>query len=93
MLEPVGQTGFTCATGKRVVFQAKTEPGLPVTFTSMGLGTFVASGLTSVSSAAGADGVARADFEITTGTTGYVQIIAGSPVRAGTIPFLVNVQE
>ena len=93
LLGLVGASGFTCAPGQRVVLQARTEPGFPISFTSMGLGTFVASGLTTVTAAADADGVARADFAITPGTVGYVQITAGSPVRAGTLQFLVHVQE
>ena len=92
-LEPVGPTGFACATGKRVVLQAKTEPGMPVSFTSQGLGTFVATGLTAVTAAADQDGIARTEFAITPGTTGYVQITAGSPVRAGTIQYLITVTE
>ncbi len=90
-LARVGAGGFALAPGGEADLAALTEPGLPVTFTSFGLGAFTGSGLASITVAADADGVATARFRITPGTVGKCLIIAGSPVRAGTISFLVTV--
>lgn len=92
-LEPVGGTGFSVRTGGTVSLQARSEPGQPVSFTSFGLGVFPANGLTAISVETGADGIARAEFQASEGTVGSCKIVAGSPVRANTLSFLVTVSE
>lgn len=93
ILAPKGPTGFSAPTNGEVELVAATDPGMPVTFTSFGLGEFPATGLQSASVAADADGLARAVFRITPGTVGSCVITAGSPARAGTIQFLIAVTE
>jgi hypothetical protein len=65
---------------------------MPVSFSSEGLGQF-ASGSSTITVAADAAGLATAAFTASAGTVGHCHIIAGSPVRAGTISFLVSIQE
>jgi hypothetical protein len=93
LLAVVGATAFSCPVGQSVVLRARTEPGAPLSITSFGLGVFPANGQTSISVQADAEGVASAEFGITTGTAGNVNLTAGSPVRAGTLQFLVHVVE
>ena len=88
-----GGTGFTVAPGSRIVLRVQGEPYMPVTWTSLGLGTFLRTGLTSVSVAADADGHASATWIATPGTIGNVSILAASPTRAGQIAFLVHITE
>ena len=88
-----GGTGFTVAPGSRIVLRVKGEPYMPVTWTSLGLGTFLRTGLTSVSVAADADGHAFATWIATPGTTGNASILAASPTRAGQVAFLVRISE
>ncbi len=92
MLEPVGAMAPTIAPGGSVVLRAKTDPGMPLNFMSSGLGSFD-SGLTSISVAADEQGIAEARFTATRGTVGPCPIIAASPVRGGTIRFLVTVRK
>jgi len=92
-LAPAGATGFSVATGNTAVLSASTEPGMPVTYTSFGLGSFDGSGLHSISVAAGADGIAHASFRVTPGTVGSCLITAGSPVRANTLQFIISIPE
>jgi hypothetical protein len=93
LLAPAGPTSFIVRTGEQATFVARTEPGMPVTFTSFGLGEFTASGLQTVTVAADGAGEARASFRASAGTVGNCLITAGSPVRAGTLQFLVTIPE
>lgn len=92
-LAPVGATGFSVPTNGEATLAARTEPGMPVTFTSFGLGEFPASGLQSISVAADEQGIARAQFHVTPGTVGSCLVTAGSPVRANTLNFLITIPE
>ena len=78
------------STGEEATFTARTQPGMPVTFTSFGLGEFTASGLQTVTVAADDAGDARARFRMSPGTVGNCLITAGCPVRASTLQFLVS---
>lgn len=92
-LAPAGARGFSVPTNGEATLAARTEPGMPVTFTSFGLGEFPASGLQSISVAADEHGVARAQFRVTPGTVGSCLVTAGSPVRANTLNFLITIPE
>lgn len=76
--------------GQSIVLKVKAIPGAPVTFTSFDLGAFE-NQLTSITVQADAEGVAAATFTGTPGTYNDVNILAGSPMTAGQIKFLVNV--
>ncbi len=93
LIAPVGPSGFSVETNAEAVLAARTEPGMPVTFTSTGLGEFPDSGFPSITVAADDAGIARARFRVTPGTVGSCQIIAGSPAVAGTTTFLVSIPE
>lgn len=73
-----------------VVLRARTEPGMPVTFSSSGLGSFE-SGVPTITVAADETGIASARFTATPGTVGACPILAASPVRGGTVRYLVTV--
>lgn len=92
-LQSVGAGSLQVKPGGSVTLQARTAPGMPVSFTSQGLGEFPASGLATVTVPADAAGLAQAEFRASPGTVGTCLIIAGSPVRAGTVSFLVRIQE
>ena len=92
-LTPVGSTGATVRTNEETVLAARTEPGMPVTFTSFGLGMFPMSGQSSVTVAADSEGIARTPFRVTPGTVRNCLIVAGSPVCAGTLQFLIAIPE
>jgi hypothetical protein len=92
-LTSVGAGAFPVKTGGSVELQARTDSGMPVSFTSQGLGLFPASGLSAITVQADADGIATAAFQASPGTVGHCLVIAGSPSRAGTIKFLVTIQE
>lgn len=76
--------------GESVLFKVQVVPGAPVTFTSFDQGAFQ-NQLTSITVAADQQGIARANFTGTGGTTGEVQILAGSPLTSGQAQFLVDV--
>lgn len=92
-LTPVGPSGFSVETNAEATLAARTEPGMPVTFLSFGLGQFPASGLQTVTVAADEQGVARAQFRVTPGTVGSCLITAGSPVVSSNIQFLISIPE
>ena len=50
-------------------------------------------GVVTASAGNHAQGVAAATFQASAGTVGHCLVIAGSPVRAGNVEFLVSVQE
>ncbi|MEM9347930.1 MAG: hypothetical protein AAGB26_15080 [Planctomycetota bacterium] len=64
---------------------------MPVTFTSLDLGRFAGSELTSVTVQADEYGLAEAVFHAPPGTIADVQILAASPVASGQSRFVVNV--
>lgn len=76
--------------GQSVALKVKTAPNAPVTFTSFDLGAFD-NQLTSMTVQADHAGLAKVTFVGTGGTRGEVKILAGSPVTAGQVQFLVQV--
>jgi hypothetical protein len=57
------------------------------------MGRFVDATLPCISVAADADGIASATFIATAGTSGAVQILAGSPLASGQVTVLLDVVE
>ncbi len=92
MLEPVGGTSAQIPQLGSCVLRVRTEPGMPATFTSWGLGSFT-SGMPTITVAADEQGIAEASFTASAGTVGDCPIVCASPVRGGTIRFLVRVSD
>ena len=90
MLSAVGSTAAVIPPGGSTRLRATTAPGMPVTFTSFGLGAF-ANQQASITVAADIDGVATVEFRAPPGTEGPCPIHAASPVRGGILQFLVRV--
>ncbi len=76
--------------GEVVAVQVAAPVGAPVTFTSFDAGQFE-NQLTSITVIADEDGVATARFSGTSGTISDVNILAGSPLAAGNVSFVVDV--
>ncbi|TVR40245.1 MAG: hypothetical protein EA402_13885 [Planctomycetota bacterium] len=91
-LQVLGHRSFVVNQGDVVPLIVRTDPGMPVTFTSFDLGRFQENGLTSITVPANELGYAQADFEAIQGTWNQVRILASSPVRSGQITFTVRVQ-
>ncbi len=89
----IGAGTATLRPGERVRVQVQTDPGAPVSCTSQGLGEFPASGQSAVTVPADAQGVATIEFLASAGTVGHCLLIAGSPVRAGQVQFLITIRE
>ena len=77
--------------GESVRLQVQVTPKSPVAFTSFNLGSFE-NNLTSITVAAGEDGLAEAVFTASRGTIDDIPILAASPETSGQIAFTVNVQ-
>ena len=76
--------------GESVILEAKASPGMPVTFMSPRLGQFD-NLLTTTTVAANDEGVAKANFKVTPGTRGEIEVFASSPVHSGRARFLIKV--
>jgi len=75
----------------KVELAVKVPPNAPVTFTSVGLGAFT-NGRTSITVAAGSDGVARTEFTATRGTVGRAMVFTASPLASGQVRFYVEIE-
>jgi hypothetical protein len=76
--------------GEAVTLEVHVDPLQPVSWYTQAAGEFD-SRLTTYTTAADENGVARATYLATTGTMGLVHIIASSPVHSEQIEFVVNV--
>ena len=76
--------------GESVRLKALAYPSGPVTFTSTDLGAFD-NDLSSITVIANEKGWAAANFTITAGTSGGVNVSAASPLTSGRLAFYVNV--
>jgi hypothetical protein len=76
--------------GEAVTLEVHVDPLQPVSWHTQAAGEFD-SRLTTYTTAADENGVARARYLATTGTMGLVNIIASSPVHSEQIEFVVNV--
>lgn len=92
-LEAVGGTSLVAPTGSVIRLSARTQPHMPVTWTSLGHGAFAATGQASISVAADANGIASAVFRLTEEVSGSVLITAASPVCGNTLSYLIRVAE
>lgn len=89
----IGAGSVTIRPGERARLQVQTDPGMPVSCTSQGLGEFPASGQSAVTVPADAQGVATIEFLASAGTVGHCLLIASSPVRASQVQFLITIRE
>lgn len=77
--------------GGQVELVVRTAPLAPVSFTSLDLGIFAENTLAAITVRADAEGIARAHLQARPGTVGEVSTLAGSPMAAGQIRFLLVV--
>jgi hypothetical protein len=77
--------------GEAVRLSVKATPFAPVSFWSEDLGQFE-NELTSITSVAGEDGIATANFTASGGTIDEVHLLAASPVTSGQVAFIVSVK-
>lgn len=92
VLTPVGTTTVALQPGRSTMLSVRVPAGQPLSWLSGDLGSFQ-NGLVSITTAAGADGVATVVFTATPGTSGRVTILAASPVATGQVRFVVDVQQ
>jgi hypothetical protein len=92
VLDSVEGTMFDMPRKGQLPLRVQAKPGVPVTFYSADLGAW-SNGLSTITVAADAKGVATAVFTATPGTVGDVRIIAGGPLTAGQVQFFINVTE
>lgn len=76
--------------GESVRLRVAVPSGYPVTFASQDLGQFD-NQLSSITVAAGDDGIAEAVYTASGGTIDLVQILAASPMASGQVKFTVDV--
>lgn len=91
-LTALGGTSFQTRQGDRLRLSARTQPGMPVTWTTLGFGEFASTGQGTVTVAADASGVAHAEFRCTNDVVGAISIQAASPVCGNAISYLIYVQ-
>ncbi|HYE04513.1 MAG TPA: hypothetical protein VEL07_03230 [Planctomycetota bacterium] len=90
-LKTVGASHRRIRTGATVRLLVSAPPGAPVSWTSFDCGRFADNGVTAITTAADADGIASVTFEATPGTTGDVDILAGSPLASGQLHLVVEI--
>jgi hypothetical protein len=76
--------------GETVVLEAKVSEDHPVTFYSNRLGMFQ-NKLPTITVAPDSNGIARAEFLVSAGTQGDIEVFAASPMHSGRARFLINV--
>ena len=77
--------------GEAIELVVRTAASAPVSFTSLDLGIFVENTLAAISVQADAQGIARVHLRAAPGTVGEVSTLAGSPLAAGQVRFLMVV--
>jgi hypothetical protein len=90
-LAPVGDRLTRITQGQTTKLRVRAPAGSPVSFTSFDTGRFE-NLLTAITVPANAQGIAEVTFEATPGTIEDVNILAGSPMAASQVKFVVNVQ-
>jgi len=91
-LTALGGTSFQARQGDRLRLSARTLPGMPVTWTTLGFGEFASTGQGTVTVAADASGVAHTEFRCTNDVVGAISIQAASPVCGNSISYLIVIQ-
>ncbi|MBE7461894.1 MAG: hypothetical protein HS116_00245 [Planctomycetes bacterium] len=87
-----GDRFIRLAPGASTKLTVKAPPRAPVSFTSLDMGSFAESKLNSVTVRADEQGVATANFVASAGTTGDVNILAGSPLASGQVKYKVEIE-
>jgi hypothetical protein len=89
-LERVGASSFRTIQNKTINLSAKTEAGMPLSFTAFDGGQFQ-NGLSFITVKADSGGVATAEFTPTEGVISQARVGAASPVSSGTLQWNVIV--
>lgn len=89
-LQRIGSNAVRIKQGTTIKLQARTEPGMPVTFTSVDMARF-GNQLTSQTVAADKSGIATVDFIAATGTLYDTDIQAASPAASGIIRWVITI--
>jgi hypothetical protein len=76
--------------GERVRLRVEAAPLVPISFSSMRMGSFE-NQLTSITVVAGRDGKAEAQFTASSGTIAEIPILVASPMTSGQVRFVVSV--
>ena len=79
--------------GEQVALQVHGVPGKPVTFCALDGGRFVENQLNTVTVVADGHGIAKVNYQATTGVINEVNIQAASPVASGNAKFTVYVSK
>lgn len=90
-LQRIGASSVDMHQGDTIQLQVRTQPFMPVTFTSMDMGRF-GNQLTSQTVAADKLGIASVHFIGSTGTLYDADIQAASPVASGTVRWVVHIK-
>lgn len=91
VLRQLSPRHITIKQGESVTLRVQAVPDAPVTFKSFDLGRFE-NDLTTISVQANEEGIAEAEFLGSPGTYNNVNILAGSPLTAGQVKFVVFVE-
>lgn len=86
----VGSTPKPLDPGQSVMLSVKTAPNGVVSWNSLDLGSFP-NGLTAISVAADASGLASTTFTASPGVSGRVNVLAGSPMASGQVSYRIIV--
>lgn len=89
-LQPVTPAPKPLDPGQSVTLSVRTAPHGVTSWTSMDLGSFP-NGLTAISVAADANGLASTTFSASPGVSGRVQVLAGSPMASGQVSYRIIV--
>lgn len=89
-LRRIGGATIRVQQGETIQLRARTEPFMPVTFTSVDMARF-GNQLTSQTVAADQSGIATVDFIAATGTLYHTDIQAASPVASGLIRWVIDI--
>lgn len=90
LIEQLSKSRHVVRKGEAIRLEVKTLPAMPVSFLATDLGTFE-NGLSSISVAAGDDGVAEAVFTASSGSDQSTEVLASSPVTSGRVSFSVRI--
>ena len=90
-LESLSPGFYRILQGEQVVLRVRAEAGLPVTFYSPATGHFLANQLTTLTVAAGDDGIATATYKTGPGSLGLTDVVVASPVHSGQIQYRILV--
>ena len=91
-IQRIGGGKLTIKQGDKVTLKVRAIAGHPVTFTSLDMGRFEGSQLTSETVVAGQSGVATVEFIGATGAIYDCDIQAASPTSSGTVRWVVHIQ-